>query len=229
MKKKIGIITGSGPEAGVDLWQKILSTNKTLLKDEFKGDLDAPNVTIFSVPELGHSMELERNYDHVWETLKATVLDIAKHVDYFVIACNTLNLYASKIADMGYGDQFISTLDVVQEYINQKGLEKICIIGALPVIEMGRYSVFRALKNSFNVEVPGNLEDVHQLIYDVKRLGGADINVINAFDEILDSVATNDVFLACTELPLIQTTYNKKNLIDVTDLLAQSLVRRSLG
>ncbi len=60
MRKKIGIITGSGPEAGVDLWQKILKINKDILKEDFHGDLDAPNVTIFSVPELGHSMELEK-------------------------------------------------------------------------------------------------------------------------------------------------------------------------
>lgn len=68
--KKIGIITGSGPEAGIDLWQKILIENKAILKDKFQGDLDAPNLTIFSVPQLGYSMELEKNYDLVWDILK---------------------------------------------------------------------------------------------------------------------------------------------------------------
>jgi len=31
MRKKIGIITGSGPEAGLDLWQKVLDSNKEIL------------------------------------------------------------------------------------------------------------------------------------------------------------------------------------------------------
>ena len=56
MRKKIGIITGSGPEAGVDLWMKILEENKRVLKENFRGDLDAPDVTIFSIQQLGHSM-----------------------------------------------------------------------------------------------------------------------------------------------------------------------------
>ena len=87
MKKRIGIITGSGPEAGVDLWQKILKANKDILKENFHGDLDAPNVTIFSVPELGHSMELELNYEMVWKVLEKSVRDICKSCG---LLCNCL-------------------------------------------------------------------------------------------------------------------------------------------
>lgn len=141
MRKKIGIITGSGPEAGIDLWQKILYENKLYLKDKFNGDLDAPNITIFSIPNLGLSMELEKNYDIVWETLKQGIIEICKYVDYFVIACNTLNLYASKIESIGYKDKFLSTLDVVNEYIEENNLKKIAIIAALPILQMKEYSV----------------------------------------------------------------------------------------
>jgi aspartate racemase len=222
--KKIGIITGSGPEAGLDLWQKILDYNKVLLKDEFKGDLNAPNVTILSVAKLGHSMELEKNYDIVWETLKKCVEDISSHVDYFVIACNTLNLYANKIEEIGYKDKFISTLDVIDEYIQKESLNQIAIIGALPVIQMGEFSVFKPLNEKFDVEVPLNFDKVQKLIYDVKRVGGNDLSVISNFKEILEELNSSNVFLACTELPLIKLEYKKKNLVDVTDLLAKKLI-----
>lgn len=213
MRKKIGIITGSGPEAGVDLWQKILKINKDILKEDFHGDLDAPNVTIFSVPELGHSMELEKNYDMVWETLEKTVRDITKHVDYFVIACNTLNLYANKIEEIGLGDKFISTLDVVRDYIKENSLEEACIIGALPVLQMGgKYSVFKPLNEMFNVEVPKNFDSVHRLIYDVKRKGGENHKVIDDFRHIVDEIKSENIFLACTELPLIKLKYGQKKL-----------------
>lgn len=224
LNKKIGIITGSGPEAGLDLWQKILDYNKELLKDNFRGDLDAPNVTILSIPELGHSMELEKNYDMVWKTLEKSVKDISSQVDYFVIACNTLNLYANKIDEIGFKDKFISTLDVINEYIEKESLEQIAIIGALPVLQMGEYSVFKPLSEVFNVEVPCDFDNVQKLIYDVKRVGGNDLNVISNFEQIVEGLNSSNVFLACTELPLIKLEYKKKNLVDVTDLLARKLV-----
>ena len=44
-RRTIGIITGSGPEAGIDLWVKVLDANKRLLGEGFQGDLDAPRET----------------------------------------------------------------------------------------------------------------------------------------------------------------------------------------
>lgn len=227
MRKKIGIITGSGPEAGIDLWQKILEENKLLLKDDFHGDLDAPDVTIFSVPQLGHSMELEKNYNKVWEILEVAIRDICKRVDYFAIACNTLNVYSEKIEKIYLKHKFISTFDVVKNYLVENSLEKVSIIGALPVIEMKQYSVFRPLCNTFNVEVPKDFKKVHQLIYDVKKYGGDSHKVINDFRIIVDKLESENIFLACTELPLITLQYRNKNLIDVTQLLAKKLVEKS--
>jgi aspartate racemase len=227
MRKKIGIITGSGPEAGLDLWQKILDANKDILKDDYHGDLDAPDVTILSVPQLGHSMELEKNYDMVWEVLKQTVESICKRVDYFVIACNTLNVYENKIQEIGLKHKFLSTLDVVKDYIENNDLKKVSILGALPVLEMKEFSVFKSLNDSFDIEVPKNFKNLHNLIYDVKKYGGVNHKVINDFRCIIDKLDSKDVFLACTELPLIKLVYKEKNLIDVTALLAKKLVQKT--
>lgn len=227
MRKKIGIITGSGPEAGLDLWQKILDVNKEILRSEYHGDLDAPDVTIFSVPQLGYSMELEKNYDMVWEVLKEAVEGICKKVDYFVIACNTLNVYENKIEEMGLKDRFLSTLDVVKDYIQSNNLDKVSILGALPVLEMKELSVFKSLNDTFDVEVPKDFKTLHYLIYDVKKNGGNNHKVINDFRCIIDKLESKDVFLACTELPLIKLVYKEKNLIDVTALLAKKLVEKT--
>jgi aspartate racemase len=227
MRKKIGIITGSGPEAGIDLWGKILDENKAYLKNSFQGDLDAPNVTIFSRPELGHSMELEKNYDSVWKTLKKAIQEIVTHVDYFVIACNTLNVYEKEIESIGLKHQFLSTLDVVENYIKEKQLNNIAIIAALPVLQMGKYSAFHTLNKHFNIEVPHDFAKVHQLIYDIKQYGGEQRDIIDAFESIIDDIESNHIFLACTELPLVTVNCKEKNLIDVTQLLAKQLVEKS--
>lgn len=42
--------------------------HRELLGSDYRGDLDAPEVVIFSVPELDLSMELERNDAAVWQT-----------------------------------------------------------------------------------------------------------------------------------------------------------------
>jgi len=226
-RKKIGIITGSGPEAGIDLWQKILKINKEILGKDFNGDLDAPNVTILSVPELGHSMELEKNYHMVWEILEKAVREICKKVDYFVIACNTLNLYSNKIEQIYLKHKFISTYDVVKDYLIDNALHEACIIGALPVIEMKDYSAFKSLKNEFDIEVPKDGKKVHSLIYDLKKEGGETKNVIGKFKDIVCDIKAKNIFLACTELPLISYSSSEKNLIDVTDLLAKKLVEKT--
>lgn len=227
MRKKIGIITGSGPEAGVDLWLKVLQENKNYLKDDFHGDLDAPDVSIFSRPKLGHSMELEKNYDMVWQTLKEAVEDICEYVDYFVIACNTLNVYENKIQEIGLKHKFISTLDVVKDYIEQNSLQRVSILGALPVMQMKEFSVYKPLNDTFDVEVPKEFESLHKLIYDVKKYGGNTQHIIDEFRKIIDKLESKDIFLACTELPLIQLESKDKNLIDVTELLAKKLVQKS--
>lgn len=227
MRKKIGIITGSGPEAGIDLWQKILKCNKEVFGDKFQGDLDAPNVTIFSIPELGHSMELEKNYEMVWKVLEKAVKEISEHVDFFVIACNTLNVYAKRIKELNCSAKLISTLDIVEEYIEKNYLQKVCILGALPVLQMKEYSVFKPLYESFNVEVPKDFKRVHNLIYDVKKYGGSSYKIVDEFRQIIFGIDSKDIFLACTELPLIKLGQSSKNLIDVTDLLAKKLVEKS--
>lgn len=227
MRKKVGIIAGSGPEAGVDLWLKVLQENKEYLKDNFHGDLDAPDVTIISRPELGYSMELEKNYDMVWQTLKEAVEDICEHVDYFVIACNTLNVYENKIEQIGLKHKFISTLDVVRDYIEQNDLQKVSILGALPVMQMKEFSVYRPLNETFNVEVPQEFESLHKLIYDVKKYAGNTQYIINEFKSIIEKLESKDIFLACTELPLINLHFKDKNLVDVTALLAKKLVQKS--
>lgn len=90
-RASLGIITGSGPEAGLDMWFKILKANKNLMGERFEGDLDAPTVNIISEPQLGLSMELKKNDEKVWQTLSRVANEVALQADYYAIACNTLN------------------------------------------------------------------------------------------------------------------------------------------
>lgn len=227
-RKAIGIITGSGPEAGLDLWHKVLQANKKLLGEGYQGDLDAPEVNVISVPELGLSMELERNDDQVWQVLSNTAERLAQSADYYAIACNTLNYYQPQLEAMALSAQLVSFSDVVVELIQQQGLQRVALLGAKPVTDLGDWSPYQKLTSVAEVEVPGDGQALHQLIYAVKAHGGAHPQVMQRFAELLDSLESEVVLLACTELPLIPITSDKQ-LIDVTELVAQQLARRALN
>lgn len=224
----IGIIAGSGPEAGVDLWAKLLRANRGLLGARYEGDLDAPEVVIFSVPELGLSMELERNDARVWQCLRHAATQLSPHVHYYGIACNTLNYYADRLGALALPAQLVSVGEVVREYVAEQGLTRVALLGARSVTDLGPWSPYRALAQQVAVEVPEDVRALHQIIYDVKARGGDDPDIVERFVCVLSGLKSELVLLACTELPLIPLPSGAPACVDVTDLLALALARCSL-
>lgn len=227
-RSRIGIITGSGPEAGVDLWSKILRANRLLFGADYQGDLDAPEVVIFSVPELGLSMELATHDAQVWQAMQRTATALAEQVDYYGIACNTLNHYADQLAALRLPAQLVSVADVVRDYLAEEGIARVALLGARPVMDMGPWSAYRSLSRYADIELPADLDALHQVIYDVKQHGGDAPDVVTRFNAILGSLSAEVALLACTELPLIPCARVTPRAIDVTDLLASALARLSL-
>lgn len=226
-RAKLGIITGSGPEAGVDMWQKILSANKQMMQEAFQGDLDAPTVSIISEPQLGLSMELEKNDAIVWEKLARVAQQLDSQVDYYAIACNTLNYYQPQLEALGLNATLVSFGDVLKKKIVTEGLTKVALLGSDSVTNLGIWSPYRVLKEVVEIEVPKADSGLHQLIYDVKTYGGERVDIVQRFTKLVDELEADIVLLACTELPLIQIQTHKQ-LIDVTELVAQELVTLSL-
>lgn len=227
-RSRIGIITGSGPEAGVDLWNKILRANRQLLGEAYRGDLDAPEVVIFSVPSLGLSMELATHDAEVWAAMRRTATALAAHVDHYGIACNTLNHYAEALAGLNLPAQLVSMADVARDYLVEQRLSRVALLGARPVMDLGPWSAYRHLPRTALIEVPADLDALHRIIYDVKHRGGDAPDIVERFGRLLDGLAADTALLACTELPLIPFHSERLRTIDVTDLLALALARRSL-
>jgi aspartate racemase len=231
-RPKIGIITGSGPEAGMDLWKKILDARRAIEDVPYGGDLDAPNVTIFSEPALGLSMELEKNDCVVWDNLRRSAQYIAGHVDYYAIACNTLNYYQGHLDALNLPARLISFSDTVLAYLREHRVERIALLGARPVTDLGPWSHYRQLVGHVDIELPNPdaALRLHQLIYDIKAIGPDAPSIREGFRAVLDELEAETVLLACTELPLIQLdpqtlAETGKALVDVTDLVATRLAQ----
>lgn len=228
---KIGIITGSGPEAGIDLWNKILQAKRRLHGADFRGDLDAPNVTIFSEPILGLSMELEQNDAAVWDCLRGAAQAIAQRVDCYAIACNTLNFYQPRLDALNLPARLISFADVALEYLREQKINRIALLGARPVTDLGAWSHYRQMAGQVEIELPAQqqAEQLHDLIYDIKKSGANTPEIQARFAAILDALEAEVVLLACTELPLIAAEPTRHRLIDVTELVARRLAELAVG
>jgi aspartate racemase len=227
LRHNIGIITGSGPEAGADLWLKILEANKKRFGPHFRGDLDAPNVTIISDPVLGLSMELEKCHEVVWECLRNNVKDLCQRVDWYAIACNTLNFFEDQLKSIDLKAHLVSFADCAAAFIRHHHINRICLLGARPVMDLGPWSAYRRLPEIVEVEVLPDTAGLHQLIYDIKTHGPLHAGISSRFEEMLAGISSEAVLLACTELPLIAGIRTTKTLIDITDLVAKALVERS--
>lgn len=230
-RKKIGIITGSGPEAGIDLWSKLLVANRKIHGLRFRGDLDAPDVTILSESTLGLSMELAENDRTVWPCLRQAAEAIAQRVDYYAIACNTLNYYQPQLEALQLPATLVSFADAVIGFVKENRVERVALLGARPVTDLGSWSHYRSLAEHVAVELPkpSLAEQLHRLIYDVKTHGGDGDDICLRFRDILDGLESHTVLLACTELPLIPLAAGRKQVVDVTELVAQRLARLANG
>lgn len=223
---RIGIITGSGPEAGLDLWSKVLRANRERLGEGYLGDVSAPYTVIFSVPRLGLSMDLEQHEERLRDVLADTALAIREHVDCFAIACNTLNYYEPFLRSLVQGPRFISVGEVVAHHLAASKVTSVALLGASPALDLERYSPYRDLPVA--ITLPSDVDALHALIHEVKLAGEPTTELRARFAELLRSVEADVVLLACTELPLIAEGVTSHTLVDVTDLLAQGLVDFSL-
>jgi aspartate racemase len=224
-KATIGIVTGSGPEAGIDLWSKILAANRTRLGPAYRGDVDAPRVRIISEPELGRSMDLARYGAEVRDLMLAVCAELAAEVDYYAIACNTLHCFAPDVSRLPRRGRLVGLPEAAAAVVERSGVRKVALLGASPVMDLaGGRSPYRELAGQFEIETPADHQAVDELILEIKREGANSDVCRRKLSAILGELRSDMVLLACTELPLVGAPDTEKLLIDVTQCLADLLV-----
>jgi len=230
LKRTIGIITGSGPEAGIDLWKKILNANKNYLikekKRNYRGDEDAPNVIIYSISELGRSMHMKDHKDNVWQLLSELILKISNEVDFFCIACYTLHCFSKKIEKITAKEKFVSLFEVISQYIEAETPESACLLHA-GANDLQGCELCSCMEKYTNLIYPENLQEVRDLIFEVKKNGSDCEDITRRFQEIIGRISSSStIILACTELPLININLKDKSIVDGTQLLAENMIQK---
>ncbi|MET1256290.1 aspartate/glutamate racemase family protein [Aliikangiella maris] len=221
---RIGIITGAGPEAGIDLWQKILKHNKALHDNNFAGDLSAPEVIVHSIPKLGLAMDIAQYETELWQELKKALLHLDSDVDFVCIACNVLHFFSEKIKALTLSYEFISIVEVAEQTIEQYG--NAALLSISKVIEFGHYSPYRRSAENYPLETPDPAA-MDELVHHIKVHGGEHPDTVSKFTAIVNNLKANTLILACTDLPLLPLDKYNKTFIDASDMLAKTIAQKA--
>lgn len=222
---RVGIIAGAGPEAGIDLWQKILLHNRALHGSSFRGDLSAPEVTVHSIPVLGLAMDISTHEHTLWMELEKALLSLDRSVDYVCIACNVLHYFTDRITKLSLTAQFVSIVDVTEQVVSNG--DEFALLSISKVIEGGAFSPYRRTLRDYKLEIPNPVK-MDALVAHIKKKGGDDLHSVEMFTDILRSLKARSIILACTDLPLLPLTeFPDKDFYDVSNLLAKKLAELS--
>jgi aspartate racemase len=223
----IGILAGSGPEAGADMWLAILGEWRSALGSSFRGDEDAPAVLIHSDPRLGASMDLDETIDSIRDVVLEHAPVFDANCRAWVIACNTINRLAPDIVAADRTSSFVGFSDVVESLLDTLGNNtRVALLGARPVARLGSNSPYVGLADRLEPIDPDVIDTVHELILDVKRLGPS-ADLARRLDQACVPIDADHLLLACTELPLIAGSDGRT--IDVTRAVAAHVVGQTVG
>merc|ERR1719282_85746 len=192
--QQFGIISGAGPEAGLDLMKKLLHSNRRMKTDTYANDRDAPYVCLFQVPGIGGPRnptdltdEESDPFQLVWQSMADTIQRMNSiGIDKFCISCNTLHMLEPKIRRFlesldGTKMVFVSMVESVEKELKEKynstknGKLNVVVLGTLNVTDLGGNSPYSRLvkDNTSNMNVIELALDVRkeiqQLINDIKR------------------------------------------------------------
>lgn len=128
-KQNIGVIGGSGPEAGVNVVSTIISIYKDRAGKAYKNDTDAPNVTLMQHSGVGGphgywdlgDMSSDA-YQNLWAEMTDTILKLEMiGASCFCITCNTLHALEPELRKWlkkrNSKIQFVSIIESTQQAI----------------------------------------------------------------------------------------------------------------
>lgn len=223
-KISIGILTGSGPEAGMHLWKMILDNVRRDLGKLYFGDLQAPEFLIHSIPKLGLSMDLEKNKDELWEVIKESLDIMNDKVDVLCLSCNILHFFQRQIENSNFSFQFISLVDTTIDYLKNNGIKKVGFISIPQVLDFSGTSPYHKLSSICEVKLPNNFENVVEIVEKIKQEGFASEDTTSKFKKLVNQLQVDNIVIACTELSLIPITRSSCiHYIDPMSLLAQKI------
>lgn len=224
--KTIGILGGMGPQATIDLYQRIINTTPA------QCDQDHIPVIIDSYPQIEDRTAyiLGNGADPTAKLITAAKRLERAGAHFLIMPCNTAHYFAAQITqavNIPLLHIATTTIEAVKQHCRNGSTVAVLAtdgthqakIYAKPLHDAG-YNLTPLTK--------AQQKDVMSAIY-----AGAKAGKISEYAPILqnviDTLNANTILLACTELPLfLPYLHTNKLLIDPTQCLAEAAVKQAL-
>jgi aspartate/glutamate racemase/prolyl-tRNA editing enzyme YbaK/EbsC (Cys-tRNA(Pro) deacylase) len=235
VEHSFGILTGNGPESGLELWKRINDRIHTYPRLRFRGDTRFPRVVVQSIPDMGLSMELAAREKEVRDTVLCGVdLLCVGGASVIGLACNTTQYFSDAVREVcrRHGAQFVSMVDETATVLNREGIGRFDLLGIGAVSDLRRWSDFRRIADRFTIEVPkeADIKRITDLALEVKQSSKPSGRAVSALGRLIDQATVTDtVLLALTELSLVVAKEPKlqerssKRFIDTLSILANRM------
>ena len=226
MKEKIvGILGGMGPEATVDLMQRIIRLTPAL------DDVDHIRCIVDNNPKVPSRIKAIIEGDG--EDPGPCMADMGRRLetfgaDFLVIACNTAHYYYDAVQE-AVSIPVIHLIDLVSQYAktHYPDQDKIGILASPAVAMTGLYT--KRLKDLGIKDIwpdPDAQDSLFKVIKSVKK-GDTGKGVRNAYEKFCDTLlnkGAKTAIIACTELSALDSPL-PINTIDAAQVLAMEIVR----
>lgn len=155
-KYRIGIIGGSGPEAGMDLFGKVLRIHRARLGARYKTDRDAPDVLLVQASGIGGPrgpadvVPGSPHYESSWTALVEAITELAPRVDCFCVGCNQLHCFEPQIRRLletlgEPADKFVSMVAATTAHCQKLRPASLAICGGPVTTDLAGSSPYRPL------------------------------------------------------------------------------------
>ncbi len=223
-EKVAGILGGMGPEATIDLMQRILRLTPAL------DDIDHVRCIIDNNPKVPSRIKAIIEGDG--ENPGPCMADMARRLeswgaDFLAIPCNTAHYYYEAVAN-AVNIPVINLIELVvsQVKIADPNCVKVGVLASTAVL-MTRLYENQFQKVGIEVVYPtSEFQDrLFQVIKDIKT-GNTSVEVVKEYQiicEHLNSAGVETVIIACTELSVISCNLPFK-ITDAAEILAQKIV-----
>jgi len=221
----VGILGGMGPEATVDLMQRIIRLTPAT------DDIDHIRCLVDNNPKVPSRIKaiIEGTGENPGPCLAQMAMGLESWgADFLVIACNTAHAYYDVIRD-AVNIPVIHLIDLVVTHV-QRTLPGIRRVGVLASIAVQMTGLYATRFQSAGIEVvypePVYQEELFQLIRRIKT-GDTGEAVGSRYLSIcshIKSLGAETAVVACTELSILEPVNPPLGLIDAAELLAGEIV-----
>jgi len=228
-EKVVGILGGMGPEATLDLFQKIIKfTNASKDQDHLR-------VIIDSNPKIPDRTEaiLGRGEDPVPMMVRSVLALERAGASFVVIPCVSAHFFLNQLRSQ-VDLPILSIFDETANYLirNFSDLKTVGLLASTGTVRGGRFQK-RLLESGIMVVVPepDDRQKVVSIIYEIKRLNASQVyekgkKVLVDVSRRLIQRGSQGIIAGCTEVPLVLESKDLPvPVFDVVSILAGAAVR----